>query len=75
MVHGEQDDEEISTIKTVLESIKALGKVNVRGKMFEDECQTITLLCECREVTGKFRLKLMYSICFSPKDSSQEQPA
>ncbi|KAK7945433.1 hypothetical protein WMY93_001161 [Mugilogobius chulae] len=49
MVVGVSEDEEISNVEAVLETVKALGKVRVRGKMFDPDSKTLTMLCECRE--------------------------
>lgn len=49
IVLGVPEDEEISAVEATLEEVKALGKVRVRGKMFDAKSQTLTLLCECRE--------------------------
>lgn len=32
-----------------MQSIKALGRVKVRGRMYDPQCQALTVLCECRE--------------------------
>lgn len=50
MVHGVPEEEPTANVEETLQSIKALGRVRVRGKMFDSKNQTVTLLCECREV-------------------------
>ncbi|XP_030594321.1 uncharacterized protein LOC115786334 [Archocentrus centrarchus] len=49
MVLGVPEDDDISCIEEALETIKALGKVRVRGKMFDAKHQALSVLCECRE--------------------------
>ncbi|XP_025763376.1 uncharacterized protein LOC112847002 [Oreochromis niloticus] len=49
LVIGVSEEEEISTVEETLEQVKTLGKVRVRGKMFDANNQTLTMLCECRE--------------------------
>lgn len=49
LVLGVSEEEEISTVEETLEQVKTLGKVRVRGKMFDANNQTLTMLCECRQ--------------------------
>ena len=49
MLYGVSEDEDISVIEEAMQTIKILGKVRVRGKMFDTNTQTVTVLCECRE--------------------------
>lgn len=58
LVLGVPEDEEISTVEATLEQIKALGKVRVRGKMFDANNQTLTMLCECREEVDSTKVPL-----------------
>lgn len=41
-----------------MESIKALGRVRVRGQMYNQEAQSLIVLCECREKVHAERLPL-----------------
>uniref|UniRef100_A0A3B3B7V4 Uncharacterized protein n=1 Tax=Oryzias melastigma TaxID=30732 RepID=A0A3B3B7V4_ORYME len=49
MAIGISEEAPIDAIELALETIKVLGKVRVRGKMFDPESNTVTVLCECRE--------------------------
>uniref|UniRef100_A0A669DNF0 Paraneoplastic antigen Ma-like N-terminal domain-containing protein n=1 Tax=Oreochromis niloticus TaxID=8128 RepID=A0A669DNF0_ORENI len=49
LVIGVPEEEDISTVEDTLEQVKTLGKVRVRGKMFDANNQTLTMLCECRQ--------------------------
>lgn len=48
MLYGVPEDEDIADIEESMQTIKTLGKVRVRGKMFDTKTQTLTVLCECR---------------------------
>lgn len=43
------EDTEIDLIEKTLQSIKVLGRVKVRGRMYDPQCRGLTVLCECRE--------------------------
>ena len=49
MLYGVSEEEDISVIEKTMETIKALGRVRVRGKMFDAKTSTVTVLCESRE--------------------------
>ncbi|XP_077388164.1 retrovirus-related Pol polyprotein from transposon 412 [Festucalex cinctus] len=49
IAQGIPEETRIEDIERVLETVKALGKVRVRGKMFDPESKSLTVLCECRE--------------------------
>ena len=51
MLYGVSENEDISVIEEAMETIKILGKVRVRGKIFDAKTQTVTVLCECRGET------------------------
>ncbi|KAK7906968.1 hypothetical protein WMY93_015580 [Mugilogobius chulae] len=40
---------EVSFIEETLQTIKGLGRVKVRGRMYDPQSQSLTVLCECRE--------------------------
>ncbi|CAI5676583.1 unnamed protein product [Oreochromis niloticus] len=42
-------DTEIEVIERTLQSIKVLGRVKVRGRMYDPQSKCLTVLCECRE--------------------------
>lgn len=43
------EDTEIDCVEETLQSIKALGRVRVRGRMYDPQSQGLMVLCECRE--------------------------
>ena len=49
LVKGVPTDAEVSAIEATLQTIKALGRVRVRGRMYDPHSQSLTVLCECRE--------------------------
>ncbi|XP_049320366.1 60S ribosomal protein L38 isoform X1 [Astyanax mexicanus] len=52
------DDTEVSFIEETLESVKTLGRVRVRGRMYDPQLESLTVLCECREKVNVKRLPL-----------------
>ncbi|XP_049321873.1 uncharacterized protein LOC125782292 [Astyanax mexicanus] len=52
------DDIEVSFIEETLESVKTLGRVRVRGRMYDPQLESLTVLCECREKVNVKRLPL-----------------
>ncbi|KAL7878188.1 hypothetical protein SRHO_G00048310 [Serrasalmus rhombeus] len=49
MVHDVSEDAEVCDIEEALHTIKALGRVRVRGRMFDPKTQRLVALCECSE--------------------------
>ena len=49
LVTGIPEDTEVNVIEGALESIKAFGRIRVRGRMYDPQHQCLTVLCECRE--------------------------
>uniref|UniRef100_A0A8C5E112 Paraneoplastic antigen Ma1 homolog n=1 Tax=Gouania willdenowi TaxID=441366 RepID=A0A8C5E112_GOUWI len=49
LLHGVPEGVSREDIEETAETIKALGKVRVRGKMFHPQQQSVMVLCECRE--------------------------
>ncbi|CAL9698069.1 unnamed protein product [Knipowitschia caucasica] len=56
LVVGVPEKELTETVEEELENVKVLGKVRVRGKIFDPVSQTLTMLCECREVVDSSRV-------------------
>lgn len=46
------EETEVSVIEDMLQTIKALGHVRVRGRMYDPVSQSLTVLCECRETVN-----------------------
>ncbi|XP_051987764.1 paraneoplastic antigen Ma1 homolog [Xyrauchen texanus] len=52
------EETDVSKIEDTMHSIKALGRVRVRGRMYSQESQSLIVLCECREKVHGIRLPL-----------------
>ncbi|XP_052002485.1 paraneoplastic antigen Ma1 homolog [Xyrauchen texanus] len=52
------EETDVSKIEDTMHSIKALGRVRVRGRMYSQESQSLIVLCECREKVHGRRLPL-----------------
>ncbi|KAL6481950.1 hypothetical protein MHYP_G00100300 [Metynnis hypsauchen] len=49
MLIGVPEDVPVAEIEESLHTVKVLGRVRVRGKMFDPQKGSLTVLCECRE--------------------------
>lgn len=49
LVKDVPEDTAIDFLEETLQSVKALGRVKVRGRMYDPQCQALTVLFECRE--------------------------
>lgn len=49
LIYGVPEHITVDVIEETAETIKALGKGRVRGKMFHSQHQSLMVLCECRE--------------------------
>lgn len=58
MLNGVSEDEDSSVIEELIQTIKTLRKVRLRGKIFNAKTETVTVLCECREEIDLFRVPL-----------------
>lgn len=52
LVKDVPEEADVSFIEETLQSIKALGRVKVRGRMYDPQSQSLTVLCECRETVN-----------------------
>ncbi|XP_056136467.1 paraneoplastic antigen Ma2-like [Lampris incognitus] len=50
LVYGVPEETTIAEIEETVGAVKVLGKVAVKGKMFNSQHQSLMVLCECREV-------------------------
>lgn len=53
---GIPEETDASKIEETMESIKALGRVRVRGRIYSQESQSLIVLCECHENVHAERL-------------------
>ncbi len=49
IVSGIPEETDVSKVEETMHSVKALGRVRVRGRMYSQESQSLIVLCECRE--------------------------
>uniref|UniRef100_A0AAR2JPL1 PNMA family member 1 n=1 Tax=Pygocentrus nattereri TaxID=42514 RepID=A0AAR2JPL1_PYGNA len=56
MLIGVPEDTDVAYIEETMQSIKALGRVRVRGKMFDPQQNSLVVFCECREVVDITRV-------------------
>ncbi|KAL7824290.1 hypothetical protein SRHO_G00346460 [Serrasalmus rhombeus] len=56
MLTGVPEDTDVAYIEETMQSIKALGRVRVRGKMFDPQQNSLVVFCECREVVDITRV-------------------
>ncbi|XP_033477323.2 paraneoplastic antigen Ma1 homolog [Epinephelus lanceolatus] len=68
LVKDVPEDTENDFVEETLQSIKALGRVKVRGRMYDPRSQSLTVLCECREEvnTRAIPLDVLPEGCDSP---------
>ncbi|XP_017291926.1 paraneoplastic antigen Ma1 homolog [Kryptolebias marmoratus] len=52
LVKDVPEDAEVSFVEETLQSLKVLGRVRVRGRMYDPQSQSLTVLCECRETVN-----------------------
>lgn len=56
LLYGVPEYEDIAVIEATVPTVKALGRVRVRGKMFDTQTQTLTVLCGCKEEVDPSRV-------------------
>uniref|UniRef100_A0A667XRV0 Uncharacterized protein n=1 Tax=Myripristis murdjan TaxID=586833 RepID=A0A667XRV0_9TELE len=56
LLYGVPENIAVDVIEETAETVKALGKVQVRGKMFSPQQQSLMVLCECREETDSTKI-------------------
>ncbi len=58
IVSGIPEETDVSKIEETMHSVKTLGRVRVRGRMYSQESQSLIVLCECREKVHAERIPL-----------------
>lgn len=74
---------EVGFIEETMQTIKVLGRVKVRGRMYDPQSQSLTVLCECREKVNTATIPLdvvpegsaMTWRIFGPSEQEEEPQA